>query len=158
MALPNTTPAWVNRRPPALFSQQTEDLEIDIKLTKMNFTIKEGADVDGLDTHPDAYFNYGRPLHFASDITHINSKNLKDNLKVIKFLLGKGADPRKPGLMHKDSALEEVKFSLKVALRNKRFQKEWKDGTDVISFLSRAYEEMKKAADRLDSMFVCPAR
>jgi hypothetical protein len=148
MALPNTDETWVGRRPPPLFWQQTTDLKIEVKLANMRVTINQGADVDELDTEPDAFLNYGRPLHFASDITHIEFKNLKDNLDVIKLLLEKGADPRKPGMMYTDSALEEVKFSLKSALRNGRFQKEWKD---VIPFLRDAYEKMKEAADRLDA-------
>jgi hypothetical protein len=155
MALPNTNQPWVYKYKPPLFWQPLTDHPVKDKLANMRVAIVLGADVNELDKEPDPRRNYGRPLHFASDASRIQFKYLKEHLPLIELLLEKGADPRQPGMMYTDSALEEVKFSLKGALRNECFQPEWKE---VIPFLREAYKVMKEAADRLDavdSMFVC---
>jgi hypothetical protein len=154
MALPNTNQPWASKSKPALFWEPTTDQPILVKRANMKVAISLGANVNELDKEPDPRRNYGRPLHFASDASRINFKYLKEHLPLIELLLEEGADPRLPGMMYTDSALEEVKFSLKGALRNERFQPEWKE---VIPFLREAYMVMKEAADRLDGMFVRPS-
>ena len=151
MALPNTNQPWVCKYKPPLFWEPITDHPIKVKLANMRAAIAAGADVNELDKAPDPRRNYGRPLHFASDASHVEFKYLKENLPVIKLLLEAGADPRLPGMMYTDSALEELKFFLKGALRDERFQPEWKE---VIPFLREAYMLMKEVADRLDGMFV----
>jgi hypothetical protein len=151
MALPNTNQPWVYKYKPPLFWEPITDHPIKVKLASMSVTIASGADVNELDKEPDPRRNYGRPLHFASDASRIEFKYLKENLPLIKLLLEAGADPRLPGMMYTDSALEELKCSLKGALRDERFQPEWKE---VIPFLREAYVAMKEVADSLDGMFV----
>jgi hypothetical protein len=153
-ALPNSYQPWVCKYKPPLFWEPTTDHPISAKLANMKAAIAAGADVNELDKAPDPRRNYGRPLHFASDC-RLNFKYLKENLPLIKLLLESGADPRLPGMMYTDSALEEVKGSLKWALRDERFQPEWKE---IIPFLRGAYKLMKEAADRLDGMFLSPSR
>jgi hypothetical protein len=79
----------------------------------MRAAISAGGDVNDLDKKPDPRRNYGRPLHFVSDASRIKFKYLKENLSLIKLLLSSGAGPRLLGMMYTDSALEELKFSLK---------------------------------------------
>ena len=154
MALPNTNHPWVYKSKPPLFWESITDHPIKVKVANMTAAIALGADVNELDKEPDPRRNYGRPLHFASDASRIEFKYLKEHLPVIELLLEKGADPRLPGMMYTDSALEELKFSLKGALRNERFQPEWKE---ITPFLREAYMVMKEAADSLDGMFVRPS-
>ncbi|TGO09630.1 hypothetical protein BTUL_0159g00160 [Botrytis tulipae] len=75
---------------------------------------ESGADPNALDKAPRPGRSMGRPLHYATDVTHFDFMPRYENLPIVELLLEFGADPRMEGMGEtRESPLEDVERIVK---------------------------------------------
>ncbi|TGO61892.1 hypothetical protein BOTNAR_0122g00140 [Botryotinia narcissicola] len=80
----------------------------------MRAALETGADPHALDEAPRPERSTGRPLHYATDVTHFDLVPRYENLPVLEFLLEYGADPQMEGKGGaSESPLEDVERIVK---------------------------------------------
>ncbi|KAJ5769465.1 hypothetical protein N7520_004024 [Penicillium odoratum] len=142
------TEAWVQNTQPPLFWEFIAEHPISLKLKNIKGALSAGADPNEMDHERDPRRSLGRPLHCALGDWG-NPDYVKENIPVIKLLLGYGADPRLPGPQVKPASLglqSPVEYARRLAMR------EWKGANELLEcgFYAEAYRVMKEAADDLD--------